>query len=581
MAARPRRSTASTSYAHLLAPLNLTSSSSSSSSDDQHDSATRPADPQGTSQGPDKPKTKPKKKRKPVYIPDDSSGSEFELPDKHAGAPGGAAPDDDDDDDDDDSAPDSALDSDDLDDGASISGASGLSGSIVGASPPPGGGRRGAGGRGRGKGKGRGARAGVGAGRAAGRASVVVAAGAVAQRTGSAAGGVAPPRARPSDMHPASALGVQHPWIGPLAALAPSIPLEGSGKRGTPKSFAAGRAGEPGVLRDGDVHELLEMHSGNPFGVDKAWVRDMDYVPGRYAGGEDGREELRERERWGGWYDELEVQDIIGVSSQCVPFPYVVLTSASLTLRRPQRPLALPPSPSLPDRPPLDHLHPVRPPPRQQRSRRRRRRDRRRRVARARPVLRPAHPAGRVPGVDRAEHLAGSRFGDSEGHVERGRRAHQGLVRWDRRERDRGAGARAGEVRDEEARCVHFRSMSRSSLQEAVPDLARNDGCADEIVSKKPGHLFNAGAPIGSLAFAPRTDGPSDKGASECLSSFLLAHLHPTDAQPTTHVRPSQSTSSSRPTPRPTPSFGTRSRPRPLPPRAPPLPRPPFRPQAR
>ncbi|KPV74631.1 uncharacterized protein RHOBADRAFT_53596 [Rhodotorula graminis WP1] len=463
MAARPRRSTASTSYAHLLAPLNLTSSSSSSSSDEALDSnKTRPGH-DATSQAPD---TKPKKKRKPVYIPDESSGSEFELPDKHPGAPGGAGTArDDDDDDDDDSAAGSALDLDDLDDGASISGASGLSGSIVGGSPPPGGARRGAGGRGRGRGRGRGARTGVSAGRSAGRASVVVAASAVAQRTGSAAGGVAPPRAKPSDRHPATALGLQHPWIGPLAALAPSVPLEGEGKRGAPRRFAAGRAGEPGVLRDEQVHELLEMHSGNPFGVDKAWARDMDYVPGRYDVGVAGEGKVREREKWGGWYDELEVkdEDIVGVSSHHVSHflpRQVYPTDRPSTIFTPSVPLpgskeaadaaaaAAADSPA-PD-PSLDL-----------------------------PIPPVELQTSTAPSTSRGPSTASQQDTSSE---------LDGRIR------------------------LLCGGIVASGIEEQAVELERFETRRlDEIVSKKPGHLFNAGAPIGSLAFAPRADGPSDK----------------------------------------------------------------------
>ncbi|GAA5845524.1 hypothetical protein JCM9279_003061 [Rhodotorula babjevae] len=459
MTARPRRSTASTSYAHLLAPLNLTSSSSSSSSDDDNGSTTQPADTKGSSRAPDTDKNKPKKKRKPVYIPDESSGSEFELPDKHAAGPGGAAPDDDDDD----SAADTALDSDDLDDGASISGASGLSGSIVGGSPPPGGRR---GGRGKGRGRGRGARASVGAGRAAGRASVVVTAAAASQRTGSAAGGVAPPRAKPSSRHPATALGQQHPWIGPLAALAPSVPLEGSGKRGAPRSFAAGRAGEPDVLRDEQVHELLEMHSGNPFGVDKAWVRDMHYAPGRYARGEEGQGEVRERERWGGWYDELEVEDkdIVGMSSHDVSHflpRQVYPTDRPSTIFSPSVPL--PGSKEAADA-----------------------------AAATADAETPAPgPSFGLP-IPPAEFQTSAAASTSQGPASAAQRGSTSEV--------------DGRIR------LLCGGIVASGIEEQALELERFETRRlDEIVSKKPGHLFNAGAPIGSLAFAPRADGPSDK----------------------------------------------------------------------
>ncbi|GAA5895990.1 hypothetical protein JCM8208_007497 [Rhodotorula glutinis] len=496
MTARPRRSTASTSYAHLLAPLDLSSSSSSSSSDDQPNSTTRSGDHNGSSQGPD---TKLKKKRKPVYIPDESSGSEFELPDKHAGAPGGgAAPDDDDDDDDDDSAAGTALDSDDLDDGASISGASGLSGSVVGGSPPPGGARRGGRAKGRGRGRGRGARTGVGAGRAAARASVVVTTAAVAQRTGSAAGGVAPPRAKPSDRHPATALGLQHPWIGPLAALAPSVPLEGSGKRGAPTSFAAGRVGEPGVLRDEQVHELLEMHSGNPFGVDKAWVRDMQYVPGRYEAGEDG--EVCERERWGGWYEELEIkdEDTFGVSSHDVSrfLPLQVYpTDRPSSIFTPSVPLpgskeaadatvaAESPAPD----PSLDL--PI-PPPEFQSS---------------------AAPSTSQGPSSAPQHNTSS---DSDGRIR-----------------------------------VLCGGIVASGVEEQALELERFETRRlDEIVGKKPGHLFNAGAPIGGLAFAPQDDGPCDKEyllvTTTSSPDALLRHpLSPSSSSPAPGAAYSSTTS--------------------------------------
>lgn len=322
MTSRPRRSTASTTYAHLLTPLDLSSSSSSDDDDDHSDSAPITQDNRTN-------KAKGKR-RKPVYVPEDSSGSEFELPDQAAPASAGAPSSDDDDDD-----QGSALDSDDdLDGGASVSGASNLSGSIIGGA----GGRATRGGRGRPRGR----RTGVGAGRSAGRASaststanvVVAAAGAGAPRTASApTGGVgvaAPrPRAGPPAQHPPTGLGVQHPWIGPLAALAPSVPLRPRAAAAQSVGASEGaRAGEPSALADGEVHDLLEAHSGNPFGVDWAHVRDMEHVPGRFdaagagAGeGEAGSQGLvRERERWGGWYDEVKVreEDIEAVPDECV-----------------------------------------------------------------------------------------------------------------------------------------------------------------------------------------------------------------------------------------------------------------------
>lgn len=299
MPPRPRRSAASTSYAHLLQPLQLSSSGSSSDSDT----------PAQATDGASKPK---KRKRKPVYIPEDSSGSEFELPDKQDGKGSGAdaAASDDDDDDDDDSA---ALvdDDDDLGSGGSVSGASGLSGSIVGGSPG-----RGRGGRGRGRGGRR------GGGQTGGRGinaatepqhAVVVTSGATATRRGDA--GALPPRATVPAKHPYTALGSQHSYVGPLASMPPARRLADAGGKGKARSFAAGEAGDPLVLTDDQIHGLLETWTGSPFGVEKDEVWDFGWLPGRY---ERGGDSIRERPRWGGWYDEVKVPEMGTVTERCV-----------------------------------------------------------------------------------------------------------------------------------------------------------------------------------------------------------------------------------------------------------------------
>ncbi|GJN90616.1 hypothetical protein Rhopal_003628-T1 [Rhodotorula paludigena] len=472
MPPRPRRSAASTSYAHLLQPLQLSSSGSSSDSDT----------PAQAADGAPKPK---KRKRKPVYIPEDSSGSEFELPDKQDGKGSGAdaAASDDDDDDDDDSA---ALDDDDddLGSGGSVSGASGLSGSIVGGSPGPG-----RGGRGRGRGGRR------GGGRTGGRGitaatepqhAVVVTAGATATRKGDA--GALPPRATVPVKHPYTALGSQHSYVGPLASMAPARRLADAGGKGKARSFAAGEAADPLVLTDDQVHGLLETWTGSPFGVEKDEVWDFGWLPRRY---EREGDSIRERPRWGGWYDEVKVPEIgtVPESDRTAYLPTQVYSNRPAPLFAPSVPLAGSngEAPAGADSA-ADSSAPGTPGP----------------LADELPVPPPEFGAAVA--------------GPSDTQMQDSAASTSGSVR-----------LRVGKV-----------LAKGVDTGEEVLELARFETKRlDEVVHRKPGHIFNAGGPISSVKWAPRPDGPADK-------EYVLVATSSDPEAPLRHVPSSSSSSPSR-----------------------------------
>ncbi|GAA6040917.1 hypothetical protein JCM8097_003186 [Rhodosporidiobolus ruineniae] len=310
MAPRPRRSTATTtSYAHLLTPLALSSDSSSSE------------DPNATqAQKDERQRNKRIKKRRATYIPDDSSGSEFE-----AAPPGEGGAEEEEEEDDDDLDADGVSD----DDGPG-GGDSDVSGSIVsgddGEHRKPGlyGSR--AGGYAR-RGRGRGGARGTGravhvayapAGRSDGKAF-----------PSTSSGRVVPPRAVPPPNLPESGWDAQYPGSGPIATVGvPTLTLEGKkGERiaeaevvlsgagagaGDKKGKGKQQAGGGGMvgMTDAEVGEMMETATANPFlGPSRKGARDMGWSPRRWEREEghegDEGERWREKEKWGAAsYDE-------------------------------------------------------------------------------------------------------------------------------------------------------------------------------------------------------------------------------------------------------------------------------------
>ncbi|GAA5920572.1 hypothetical protein JCM1841_005739 [Sporobolomyces salmonicolor] len=274
MAIRPRRS-APTSYTHLLQPLELTSSS------DEHND-----DPRDTG-------AKKKGKRKAPYIPQDDSGSEFEL--DRGGKAGSAA------------AAESTSSDDDLasaahteSDNASQEDEDELSAS---ASASDLGSARG--GRGRGRGRARGGAS--GRGRAAGRVStgasappnrsLVITTGAVGS---SSSVRDRPPRAVPLSNLPPSGLDVQYSSFGPLF-VPPSVTLESSSQPLSSSTIKTSTKKGKG-RGDGDISSLLDRATANPFFPIKGLVRDLGWYKGKWT--DEGVSQ-----RWGGWFDELELKE--------------------------------------------------------------------------------------------------------------------------------------------------------------------------------------------------------------------------------------------------------------------------------
>ncbi|GAA5962236.1 hypothetical protein JCM21900_000133 [Sporobolomyces salmonicolor] len=282
MAIRPRRS-APTSYTHLLQPLELTSSS------DEHND-----DPRNTG-------AKKKGKRKAPYIPQDDSGSEFEL--DRGGKAGSAAAESTSSDDDLASAAHTESDNASQEDEDELSASASASdlGSVRG-----------------GRGRGRGRASGGASGR--GRAAVRVSTGASAPPSRSlviTTGAVGsspsvrdrPSRAVPLSNLPPSGLDVQYSSFGPLF-VPPSVTLESSSQ---PLSSSAIKTStKKGKGRgDGDVSSLLDRATANPFFPIKGLVRDLGWYKGKWT--DEGGSQ-----RWGGWFDELELKegDVVALNEE-------------------------------------------------------------------------------------------------------------------------------------------------------------------------------------------------------------------------------------------------------------------------
>ncbi|GAA5820381.1 hypothetical protein JCM11251_005603 [Rhodosporidiobolus azoricus] len=341
MSSRPRRSTAAADFKHLLTPINLTSSSSSSGSSDDGEGG----DAAGPSSAADKGKNKDKKQKKPrkraMYIPSESSGSEFD-----AGAPGNspsageeelsddAADEVDDEPDDlkyDHSSGDEALGS----DGGSVVG--------VGGSPPsevkiPGRRGKGVGGIGRQGGR-------AGGVNAAQNPTMIFSASAASTRR--ADGDPPPSRAKPPNTWPLSGWDAQYRGTGPLATWGmPSMVFDGEKAKGImgaevalPSSASArngkgrGRKGKgkekdadgEGVsqaegtegMTDLEVSRMLEGWTAAPFaGPSRGRARDLGWGgAGRWERvGDDERGREGEESRWKekeGWGEPIEARAAI------------------------------------------------------------------------------------------------------------------------------------------------------------------------------------------------------------------------------------------------------------------------------
>ena len=300
--ARPRRSTASASFAHLFQPIKLEGDESSSSADEGKDGSEKVD------------ASKKKGKRKTVYVPEESSGSEFDVGNASASGAGGE-----DDDDDDTITTEAATDdADDLGSGVSDGGNTDVSGSVVEASSPRGGkaGRR---------------RKGSAAGpsaqsRRASRPSMhanVVIKGANEEdgRPRPADGShELPQRIEVPSKHPQSSISHMYNFFGPLWTAIPTrklAPPTQDERRACLSESVPISAGKQ--LTDKEIEELLEDWTANPFGVETSSVRDVGWYPGRFDPTSGS-----ERAKWGGWYPEVSIasEDMAPVTDRCVRLPY-------------------------------------------------------------------------------------------------------------------------------------------------------------------------------------------------------------------------------------------------------------------
>lgn len=295
--ARPRRSTASASFAHLFQPIKLEGDEGSSSSDEGEEGSEK------VDAG------KKKGKRKTVYVPEESSGSEFDA--GNASASGAGAEDDDDDTITTEAATDDA---DDLGSGGSDGGDTDVSGSVVDASSPRGGkaGRR---------------RKGSAAGpsaqnrrtsRPSMHANVVVKDANENDGRPRPADGShePPPRIEVPSKHPQSGISHMYNFFGPLWTAMPTLKLSPptrDERRACLSESVPISAGKQ--LTDKEIEELLEEWTANPFGVETSSVRDMGWYPGRFDPTSGA-----ERAKWGGWYPEVSIanEDMASVNDRCV-----------------------------------------------------------------------------------------------------------------------------------------------------------------------------------------------------------------------------------------------------------------------
>jgi len=278
---RPRRS-APTSYKHLLAPLALTSSSSSENDSDS-DSTKR---------------AKLLKKKKTNFIPSEESGSEFEAPPKGQEA--------DEEEEESEDAEEAVVTE---DEGPSGQGEEDMSdiassgGEIDQGSPGPSGRKRGKSTKVN-KGEGNEAKPGP-------RRSMVVTKGALP--AGENEGREDSQRATanrviPSGLDPQYSSFVPH-YLPPSLILSTSTSTYSTAAVGPSKKSTKGKS-------DKDSSTLIERWTANPFAPEKTLVRDVGWEKGKWKDEEDASGVY---ERWGGWYEEIRMneEDFAEVDSRC------------------------------------------------------------------------------------------------------------------------------------------------------------------------------------------------------------------------------------------------------------------------
>ncbi|GAA5875870.1 hypothetical protein JCM3774_001107 [Rhodotorula dairenensis] len=449
--ARPRRSTASASFAHLFQPIKLEGDDDSSTSSDEARNGAG-----DTKKG----------KRKTVYVPEESSGSEFDAGNA-SGSRGGAE-------DDDDATISTEADDDiDLGSGVSNGGDTDVSGSVVGSPAPRGGkaDRR----RSRTNAA---AAAGIRApARARAHANVIVT-GADREDGKDGPQGASQDlrsRAQVPRKHPLSGITNMYSFFGPLSTATPT------------RTFALPAAGEThaylseGVptctekrLTDREIEEVLEQWTGNPFGVERTTVRDAGWSPGRYDPTSGA-----ERQRWGGWYPEIRIanEDVLPVTDSALS-EYLPLPSYPLRAQGVHTPLETDEAESgahdAVDNTELeeDEL--------------------------------PTPPAPFQTGS------AGAAAGPS-------------------------AGSRTSSLAAIGSVKLRLGKINATTTQQAEKEIELPRFAAvrlDEHIPRKPGHLFNAGAALKAVKWAPRADGPSDK-------EYLAVTTVTNPEAPLRHVSPS------------------------------------------
>lgn len=278
---RPRRS-APTSYKHLLAPFALTSSSSSENDSDS-DSTKR---------------AKLLKKKKTNFIPSEESGSEFEAPPKGQEA--------DEEEEESEDAEEAVVTE---DEGPSGQGEEDMSdiassgGEIDQGSPGPSGRKRGKSTKVN-KGEGNEAKPGP-------RRSMVVTKGALP--AGENEGREDSQRATanrviPSGLDPQYSSFVPH-YLPPSLILSTSTSTYSTAAVGPSKKSTKGKS-------DKDSSTLIERWTANPFAPEKTLVRDVGWEKGKWKDEEDASGVY---ERWGGWYEEIRMneEDFAEVDSRC------------------------------------------------------------------------------------------------------------------------------------------------------------------------------------------------------------------------------------------------------------------------
>lgn len=292
---RPRRSAAaaSTSYTHLLQPLNLTSSSSSSGNDSDSDSTKR---------------ARRLKKKKTSFIPEQDSDSEFEVPVKAEGGDDAGQGEEETSDDDEDEAD---LVSEEEDEGPSGQGEEDMSdiatsgGEIDQGSPDPSSRK---GGR---KGKTRNNRPLAPQEYSSGkqpRRSLVITKGTIPPIVDGEDGEIRralPNRTISSGLDPQYSSFVPH-------YLPPQIKLSIKDDTSSSTSYSTARivtSKKPTKGQtDRDSSSILERWTANPFAPERALVRDVGWEKGKWKeDGEGGGSVINEK--WGGWYEEIQFND--------------------------------------------------------------------------------------------------------------------------------------------------------------------------------------------------------------------------------------------------------------------------------